>query len=49
MRNGILSETDGFDLVVNDANRSFRDDRAIAIAAGIYLKGCTRRTRSRFG
>ena len=34
----MLKETDGFDIVVNGVNRSFRDVKLVAFAAGITLK-----------
>lgn len=38
MKNGILENTDGFDLIVNGEYRSFRDDAKIAIASAFFLK-----------
>lgn len=38
MKNGILEETDGWDIVVNGVNRTFRDVEAFAIQAACNLK-----------
>jgi hypothetical protein len=36
--NGVLSDTGGFDIIVNEIVRSFRDEKAHAIATGIYVE-----------
>lgn len=38
MKNGILKEPDGWDLVVNGVNRTFRDIEQVAIDSAIFGK-----------
>jgi hypothetical protein len=38
MKNGILKETDGWDIVVNGINRTFRDIEQVAIDSARYGK-----------
>jgi len=38
MKNGLLEATDGWDIVVNGVDRTFRDREPVAIAAACYLK-----------
>jgi hypothetical protein len=45
MKNGILKETDGFDLVVDGRNRTFRDVYGVALDAARELKRLNRNSR----
>jgi hypothetical protein len=38
MKNGILEDTDGWDIVVNGVDRTFRDREDMAVAAARDLK-----------
>jgi hypothetical protein len=38
MRNGILRPDDGFDIIVNGVDRSFRDSEEVVYASARYLK-----------
>jgi hypothetical protein len=38
MRSGILKETDGSEIVINGANRSFRDREEVAYETARYMK-----------
>jgi hypothetical protein len=38
MKNGIIQDNEGFDILVNDTSRTFRDVREVALASALYLK-----------
>jgi hypothetical protein len=38
MKNGILRPDEGFDIIVNGVDRSFRDRKEVAFASARYLK-----------
>jgi hypothetical protein len=38
MKNGILNPKDGFDIIINGVDRSFRDRKEVAYEAARYMK-----------